>query len=513
MSWRDLYYTLKIYGIEDPNLKSVWSSMTKPVSIKMPDSFGMNTWRSDRLLRIEKVWTKGRTKFVLWNSRELEISKYNQPRYRHFEDGFYEFDGIIIRTKNLGSETVRKIKAKSKTRTFNMNYWPIDETAMDEDIFFDILESPSGKNRKGTFTEKELKVNMRLFERLRKNLLHNKGPLKMTRKFFIYKGRKYGIENTDIVSYVNMGLPSCFSLLHSQANVEYILKSISENITNLQNGRYKMILGDIYFWFEVKKNRFFIDGREIDTESLGHLIMNSPDIKSRKELLKMSSELSVTPIAVKRQLERGLLFSARGLKADGDKEFHIKIAVSYEQGKMYAVSPLDGKTVPLKYNVSELDDMFFRDYLPDIAKPPRWLIDHFEVSWMFRRLSSIFGKKDTLKIMELARENAAKAKRNADRLLREFLEKHRDRIKKDVFDGEEGYIVKGEIRNYFISNDTEVRTFPAGGYICIEEDDRKKYLVNSDRLLSQMLLLLNDTSLKAEVETLSDEGNDEVIIS
>lgn len=95
------------------------------------------------------------------------------------------------------------------------------------------------------------------------------------------------------------------------------------------------------------------------------------------------------------------------------------------------------------------------------------------------------------------------AEEKAEGLFNEFLEKNKARIiKKD-----NGYIVKGKLKNYLIKmkneEDVGVWSYPGNDYICIEEKTQAgKYLCKYDKLLQFCLTMLNDNNMRENIYTI-----------
>ena len=95
------------------------------------------------------------------------------------------------------------------------------------------------------------------------------------------------------------------------------------------------------------------------------------------------------------------------------------------------------------------------------------------------------------------------AEEKAEGLFNEFLEKNKARvIKKD-----NGYIVKGKLKNYLVKmkneEDVGVWSYPGNDYICIEEKTQAgKYLCKYDKLLQFCLTMLNDNNMRENIYTI-----------
>ena len=87
----------------------------------------------------------------------------------------------------------------------------------------------------------------------------------------------------------------------------------------------------------------------------------------------------------------------------------------------------------------------------------------------------------------------------------EFLDKNKTR----VFKKDNGYIVKGKLKNYLVKikdeedNNIGVWTYPANEYVCINEKTKEgQKLCPADKLLQFCMVMLNDGNLRQEIHTI-----------
>lgn len=96
------------------------------------------------------------------------------------------------------------------------------------------------------------------------------------------------------------------------------------------------------------------------------------------------------------------------------------------------------------------------------------------------------------------------AEERAEQLFKEFLDKNKTR----VFKKDDGYIIKGKLKNYIVKmkdkDNAGVWTYPAKEYVCINQKTRAgQYLCKYDKLLQFAIVMLNDGLLKEEINTIN----------
>jgi hypothetical protein len=95
------------------------------------------------------------------------------------------------------------------------------------------------------------------------------------------------------------------------------------------------------------------------------------------------------------------------------------------------------------------------------------------------------------------------AEERAEKLFVEFLEKNKTK----VFKKENGYIIKGKLKNYLVKMKDEenvgVWSYPNNEYVCINEKTKAgQYLCKFDKLLQFCMVMLNDGNLREEIYTI-----------
>ena len=200
-------------------------------------------------------------------------------------------------------------------------------------------------------------------------------------------------------------------------------------------------------------------------------------------------------------LERIRIYSGTQLELLNGKDIEISIS---------------GIRIPIHFNITAEDKDHWEISIDNFKAKK----DYTAVKESFRWLSggglSSIGKicnniDDNNKELEEVLINKIKvfvekrrlAEEKAEGLFKEFLEKNKARvIKKD-----NGYIVKGKLKNYLVKmkneEDVGVWSYPGNDYICIEEKTQAgKYLCKYDKLLQFCLTMLNDNNMRENIYTI-----------
>lgn len=114
-------------------------------------------------------------------------------------------------------------------------------------------------------------------------------------------------------------------------------------------------------------------------------------------------------------------------------------------------------------------------------------------------------------ISEKSKKESEEANKKAQMLLQDVKDKYPDKISFGKFRicgrEREGFLVKGELRNYFLDKkQLGVYSYPQGRYICIVDGEEGRDISRIDRMINRIYLLINDNDLKIKVGTLEEEN-------
>ena len=499
-SWRELENFLRVWGIREERAKEIWESMEKPVLLKRVRGWeGEHLWNI-YLLKIVDVWERDNVRIVLWNNKVVTAVSSGNKIYNYLDRGFYRIGKFIIRTKNLSGDMVEKIKKAIKKRgsVFQDPFFPGKAITLRE------LEKMLEEHEEGyRFHTHHLSPGERgtaVIERISRMLKN----VKVTERYFIINGRRLGVVGRKLEEYVDLS----FMEEVEGDEIEWVVDHFLQGLLWESKGEQKVRIGKITAVFEFGR-KIRVDGREVFRENLKPLVLRGLKAKSRREFIKILDDLQERPFLLRKFLSKGLVITGETDMEFKGVEFVIRLGVEYEKGKLYLVSPVSEERALVKRNT-----YFWKASASDgpgnLLESIKDSLDFNGPFFVFRVLSRLFGKEEAFWIMDHGRGNAKEAKSRAVKLLDEVLKKNRNRVFEDVHLGDEGYVVKGEMRNYFVTKEEGcVRTWPEGTYICIAEED--EHVLPEDKVVSRILLLLNDSKLRAHVNTLNGDV-DEIIL-
>ncbi|MCD6590391.1 MAG: hypothetical protein J7K72_00270 [Candidatus Aenigmarchaeota archaeon] len=500
-SWRQLADFLRIWGINEGRVKEIWKSMEKPMLLsRIYDWYGIP--QNIYLLKLVEVWENDNTRIALWNNRTVMVMERGEWAYDYLRKGFYRIGMVIIRTRKLTDEIIGKIKRHIKTHRGVLTN-PFIRTALTLRQLKRLLEGSGIKAEESPSVEE----NKEFMKELSKRLEYTR----ITEKGFMIKGRLLGVVGRKVWEYVDFS-----SFLHETdmrpiEETEWIVNRFIEDVLNNLTGEQKLRMGRITVRFKIGKN-ILVEERKVFRENLEYLVIRGLEAKKKEEFIKLRDELQKIPFILRKFLKNGFVITVKfNQDYTSPTSFIIRLGVEYKRGKVYFVSPISGKRVML--NTKALP-WRVRSYgsLGILLENLEMLMEQKDLLSVFYVLARLFGKEEVFKIMDLGRKSAKEAEKQATKLLDEILEKYRGRIIETVHDGDKGYVVKGRIRNYFVDKRTgEVRTWPDGSDICVTEDGGK-YVTCTDRVISRILLLLNDDKLRTKVTTLNREEVNEIIL-
>ena len=499
---RQLYWMLKVFGIEEPRSEEIWNSISKPIALKRVRHQYEMTLREIRrnniVARLEKVWQLSNLRACLWNTWHLEIAAPGNPRYRYLDEGFHEFKDLIIRSTAISKADMAALASMDASYFFRDS---VVSATMDE--IHGHLNTPWRD-----FNESENRKNM---ESIVKRLESMEPSMKIGRHFIRRGSLRYGVEGVELASYFSFER----MLRHDFrfAGMKAVLESLGEGACELK-GEQKLWLGafcvtirksDAVLWGSggLKVNGILVDGICLDRNSVVHAVRESQGFRDGRRFQTLLKGLKDVPAGAEQLMKDGvvLLICKDELNPIGEPasgmSFLLSLRLVHDKSGWHYLSPSDGRR-------SRIFRTFWEAaWAKDIVQLGLGSIDPVE---MHRTLAFLFSDSHAYQLMVLARSNAQEARGKAMLLLKETVARYKDRVIRSKFCESDGYIVKGAIRNYFISMDSEsVVTYPGNQDICIVDTDSRPNH-RSDKIVSRILLLLNDGRLKSQVNTLESLG-------
>jgi hypothetical protein len=221
-------------------------------------------------------------------------------------------------------------------------------------------------------------------------------------------------------------------------------------------------------------------------------------------------------VEIQNFLEGGIIIRATSesmYSEMAEPEFASKLDLEYDNGKWYVISPVSKRKVMItKEKMLEIRKFFARRSPPSMKDPVKfirklmYILDTNLPVDILKILAALFGEEEAIKIMKAARKNVEEAEKRGAMLLKEVLEKYSGFVSRGSLRGRDGFIVKGKIRNYFVrARDAEAHSYPEGRHICVVENDMDEPYTKSDRIVSIIMLLINDDKLSKDVGTLEFE--------
>ncbi len=319
---------------------------------------------------------------------------------------------------------------------------------------------------------------------------------------FIRAGElRYGVEGQKLRDYVVFdsrwyGLP--YPGMRFRA--EHVLSAFYNGLSYRLEGEHVVWLGRFSIRFKAVKNGShlyrYMEGKKFSRHDVRSLAADASRYSDRESFLK-----NLQKFKERKKAKAGEL--AIPVEDSNGMLLQLRFEIKRVEGKRGLVSPLTGELFHLPR------DSWHKLKRLSMSSSRAGL---FQV---FRLLSEHIPEERLLQIIYRAREDAKLAEERSKKLLDETLRKYPDRIREGTFDEGDrghvmhmrnGYIVKGEKRNYFIGEKgAMIYTYPEGCYVCIVDEEEGRMLPSHDRLVSRMLLLMNDSRLESDVPTLMDE--------
>jgi len=314
--------------------------------------------------------------------------------------------------------------------------------------------------------------------------------------------------NIEIDNFIRLNFYEFLYKLEQQYEISLYKESLEERLTKFNK---KLLNFKVYSYdLETKEEKFL---KEITIKN----IHKEEKIRFEVNDIKMP----------KQKMSKLFQFLRGNHQPEVLKERIINFEKYAEQIKIYSgiqLKLLEGKTIDLS-----IDDIRVPIHFNIIAEDKEnWKIslENFTVSKTYNDIRKSFyhtsgGSLEAISriceslnadskleeiiinIIKSYKEKRRLAEERAEKLFTEFLDKNKGK----VFKKDNGYIVKGKLKNYLVKmKDKEnagVWSYPNNEYICINEKTRAgQYLCKYDKLLQFCIAMLNDGNLKQEIYTL-----------
>jgi len=314
--------------------------------------------------------------------------------------------------------------------------------------------------------------------------------------------------NIEIDNFIRLNFYEFLYKLEQQYEISLYKESLEERLTKFNK---KLLNFKVYSYdLETKEEKFL---KEITIKN----IHKEEKIRFEVNDIKMP----------KQKMSKLFQFLRGNHQPEVIKERIINFEKYAEQIKIYSgiqLKLLEGKTIDIS-----IDDIRVPIHFNIIAEDKEnWKIslENFTVSKTYNDIRKSFyhtsgGSLEAIsriceslnadsKLEEIIiniikgyKEKRRLAEERAEKLFIEFLDKNKGK----VFKKDNGYIVKGKLKNYLVKmKDKEnagVWSYPNNEYICINEKTRAgQYLCKYDKLLQFCIAMLNDGNLKQEIYTL-----------
>ena len=485
------------------------------------------------LIQIIRVWEINNIRVALWSNHRVELSSVNQTtisgrrieeRYNFLDKGNYGYDGIIILWEPDVNERLSLIRYAEQIKE------RINGRGILKNNFQTILESIDGSFKENrireeleTIEREKRKKEVELKERERKEfethfktgIFETETGISVNKDEAEYGGLVMGINGWDIknlyyypsevenVDFVVLYNRLCEAILLGLSGRRGIFSN-KEALAKILTSKVNIKVGGFEIAFKRKKGNggIFIDNIKIARQNFGGALKRALYYSTKEEYHLFLMGLKHTPIKAMELVENGISFmlmenrSGTGLrdegkaihwdiKKDNDKYYLITGKKEYESKVGYQ------KLCPLKREVEVLRRRRYRNI-------DKW--------GLYQKLSPIFGKKESLEIVEAGLEYYKEIEKRAEQFFNGIVLESNGKIEEGTFDSlGQGWYVKGIKNRYFVAKDGKAYFVEPqekrGMYICIITPTQRLF-PKYDKIASVVLALLNDQLVAKTVHTL-----------
>lgn len=505
----ELWRALRAYGlvVDRSRLEGLYDGAQGSVELEVN---GMEVVIS----RILAVWGRNGVRFAFLSSRELFILNDREAGYDHLVQGNHVLDHHIIVIGELDEAGLEVLGG------YLGGCMGVPQVIDLGDLVC------GGLSMESEFWSGEAFRELREGVRREGNRLDNR---------FLYVGDgKYGVEDLEFSRYLSsvedMIGDDDFSEGEESSVSSWLRGCIFEDVSSIgAEGDYAVWVGQRSVRYSVRAkrggHRRFLDGVLLrDGLEVAWALEKAQSI-SGEEFAGLLRGLRSKPLFKRWMEERGvvLLLDFRSQGCRGDVAV-LRLGLRWQGGRWFLVSPLDGGLAHVRGGVRTLNRVF-RDYEGTVrgcitADNPLLASIDYHSSYRvcvspvhaLEVLCEFFPEDAVLEMLDRSRLRFERAVERARALLGEVLRRHGDRVARGVLsvDGVdlEGYVVKGNRRNYFVSDGAEVYSYPGGDFICVEgRGDGYGDLLALDKVVALIHLCLNDDALGSIVRVLED-GDD-----
>lgn len=506
----DAWAFLKFNGVQadEKELSEIWNRMEQPITVTKPRSH--RYYRGNCIEKIERVWEKNNVRYALTNTKRFRISKPDNFMHNYLDRGNYVFGSTVLLFQEMTQDTIAKIK----------KYWRKLDRMSDLVSFFNddfVMEEMLDDASVNVITLDQFNRAISEFERrgegslkpdteiVRKSLLklskeNTDNTVGIGENFLHMDGMKFGLEEKKLWEYLGLHV---FSSDQRSRKAE-LKDCFFRGVLGLE-GEHETWIGNFSIMLKVVsdngKTERFINGVKLSNFNFWEAISEAPRFKTYGEFAEFLGK-GFTQESWDRKMEsEGLCIR---IEEDGgdwnDSGFCLRLRMKRTGKGWGIISPVSGRIFPMSKGFVE--KLVLRSEIPDNA---------FD---LFMRLRKFLPENELFTIFEHSREEARRAEERAKQLLAETLENHKEKVKGLEWNNRNrlrhGYVVKGTKRNYFIDKSKlGIYTYPEGRYVCVV-DKHDRFTPKTDRLVSRILMLMNDENLKGRIRTLEEADNGDI---
>lgn len=359
-------------------------------------------------------------------------------------------------------------------------------------------------NDKKDIEQKQREMKNRLDEKKtnENELLHNKFQECIKKKgkitindITITKDNLYLYQNQKIGSKdLREKLISLYPIMDNSIDFNGIFNSLCFHIEHNQKDKIGLWVGSFKVNVEYKDGFRYIEDIRINLSEISEILQKALCFNKKKDYLELIKEVSKYSIKIHNAIANGIIFNIESeFSGDSWDSRNISLKINLERNKNINYILLDNERIGIKninsiFNLKGENNYISRDveYVSKILKK-----------------STHATEKEVLQIISEGLKGYKDAIKKSEKLLNETVKKLNIKTAKvNIDDNEkEGYIIKGKLKEYFITEDLKVWTYPELKYICII-DKGNAITIGKDKLVSRMYALSNDNLLIEQIDTI-----------
>ena len=249
-------------------------------------------------------------------------------------------------------------------------------------------------------------------------------------------------------------------------------------------GKFKVKLSE-------KGSLVYIENKRINRGEIVEILARGLCFDNKEKYMELISEISKCSLKIHNLITNGILFDFREELTNQDITVRLNLI---KKGKGCCIV-LDNNQYAIN-NINGLNNSVIGGY--------RARNNFSKLIGVFSKNTEIQDEKIVISLLKEGVKGYKEAIRRSEELLQETINLLGIQQMKTTIDHQEenGYLIKGKLKEYFVTENLKIYEYPSLKYVCVIDKDRHD-TIGKDRLVSRMYALSNDSLMIENISTLN----------